>query len=395
MSAEMNAPMNEDLNAAASANALIPLTDGQESLYILSRLASHLPVYNMPFAFRIRGPLHLRAFMEALRLLVARHNALRAQIVETESGLRQRVLSSAEAAFEFHDLSKTDPEQRDSEFKSELNSRAAAPFDLLRQTPFRTDLFKLAEDDHAVLFNLHHTFGDMSAIRILFRDFQELYSATQAGRAPSLPEIGVQMDEFAVRGAGDKPSEATLKFWRERLNGFTSELELPGDSARPAMPSFRGAAHSLLIPAAVANTVKTLARANKCSPYMAFLAVFQTLIYRYTNQEQFVVATPFSQRVDPELENTVGYLISLLPIASAINPRASFRELLAEVRKTTLDALAHENVSLRRILQATNVAADNPRNALSRVVFCRGQPSQCAQSRCVPIFRGRAGSPDA
>src|SRR4051812_4464297 len=163
--------------------ALAPLTDGQESLYILSRLCNDLPVYNMPFAYRLRGPLHLRAFMEALRLLVARHHALRAQIVETENGLRQRVLEANEPVFEFHDLSKTDPEQRDPEFKSELNARASAPFDLSRATPFRTDLFRLADDDHAVLFNLHHTFGDMSALRILFRDFQELYSATLAGRS--------------------------------------------------------------------------------------------------------------------------------------------------------------------------------------------------------------------
>jgi amino acid adenylation domain-containing protein len=349
--------------------ALAPLTDGQESLYILTRLANDLPVYNIPFAFRTRGPLHLRAFMEALRLLVARHHALRAQIVETESGLRQRVLEATEPAFEFHDLSKTDPAQRDEEFKSELLSRASAPFDLSRETPFRTDLFKLAEEDHAVLFNLHHTFGDMSALRILFRDFQELYSATLAGRAPALPEIGLQMDQFATRAAAEKPNDATLKFWRERLHGFTTELELPTDAARPTMPSYRGAIHSLQISSTTANALKTLARSAKCSPYMAFMAALQTLIYRYTNQKQFVVATPFSRRLDPELENTIGYLINLLPIASAINPRASFRELLAQVRKTTLEVFAHENVSLRRILQETNVAGDNPRNALSRVVF--------------------------
>ena len=359
-----------DVNqSSANELGLAPLTDGQESLYILSRLGNELPVYNMPFAFRTRGPLHLRAFMEALRLLVARHHALRAQIVETENGLRQRVLEANEPIFEFHDLSKTDPPQREEEFKSELLSRASAPFDLSRETPFRTDLFKLAEDDHAVLFNLHHTFGDLSALRILFRDFQEFYSATLAGRPAALPEIGLQMDQFAARTTAEKPSDATLKFWRERLNAFTTELELPIDGARPAMPAFKGALQTLQIPATVANALKTLARSAKCSPYMAFLAALQTLIYRYTNQRQFVVATPFSRRLDPELENTIGYLINLLPIPSAINPRASFRELLAEVRKTTLDAFAHENVSLRQILQETNVAGDNPRNSLSRVVF--------------------------
>ena len=349
--------------------AMTPLTDGQESLYILSRLAKERAVYNMPFAFRMRGTLHMRAFSEALRLLIARHSALRANIVETDQGLRQVISAVTEPAFEFHDLSKTDPAQRDNEFRAELTARASSGFDLARETPFRTDLFKVAEDDFAVLFNLHHTFGDMSAMRILFRDFEEFYSATLAGRSPSLPEIGVQMDQYAARVANDTPPEGTLKFWRERLDGFTAELELPADGARPAMPSFRGGVHTAVIAPATVTAIKTLARAHKCSPYMAFLALLQTLIYRYTNQKKFAVATPFSRRLDPELENTVGYLINLLPIPSAINPRESFRELLAEARKTTLDVFANENISLRRILQTANVPADNPRNALSRVVF--------------------------
>src|ERR1700759_5513424 len=75
---------------------LTPLTDGQESLYILSRLGNGLPVYNMPFAFRLRGPLNLRAFTNALRLLVERHHALRSNIVESDKGLRQWTWKEAE-----------------------------------------------------------------------------------------------------------------------------------------------------------------------------------------------------------------------------------------------------------------------------------------------------------
>lgn len=362
--------VEETLKSEAGATGkLTPLTDGQESIYILSRLGNNLPVYNIPFAFRLRGAVHMRAFAEALRLLIARHHALRSKIVESEQWLRQIISESTEPVFEFHDLSKTDPSQRENEFRTELQGRAAAAFDLERETAFRTDLFKLAEDDYAALFNLHHTFGDMSALRILFRDFEELYSATLAGRAPELPEIGLQMDAYASRAAAAAPSEETLKFWRDRLAGFSTDLELPADGARPAMPTFKGAIHNLTVSNSTATAIKTLARTNKCTAYMAFLAIVQTLVYRYTNQRRFAVSTPFSRRLDPELENTIGYLINLLPIPISINPRATFRDLLADVRKATLDAFAHENISMRRILHETKIAADNPRNALNRVVF--------------------------
>src|SRR3954464_11904418 len=109
--ASPNVNGNPQTQPADAAPRLTPLTAGQESLYILSRLASDRPVYNIPFAFRMRGALHLRAFQEALRLSVARHHALRSRIVETENGLRQIVLDADEPAFEFHDLAKTDPPQ--------------------------------------------------------------------------------------------------------------------------------------------------------------------------------------------------------------------------------------------------------------------------------------------
>jgi amino acid adenylation domain-containing protein len=360
---------NMDQTATALSRPLTPLTDGQESLYILSRLAADRPVYNMPFAFRMRGPVHLRAFMQALRQLVARHHALRSQIIETEQGLRQIVVETTELSFEFHDLSKTDPTQRETEFPAELQARASAPFALSSGTPFRVDLFKLAEEDHAVLFNLHHAFGDMSALRIVFRDFEELYRSTLAGSAGSFPEPGLQMDQYAARASVAQASQATLTFWRDRLKGLSSDLEVPTDFSRPAMPTFRGALHSFVVSPSVTSAMKALARANKCSPYMAFLATLQTLIYRYTNQRQFAVATPFSLRLDPELENTVGYLVNLLPVPIHINPRATFRDLLADVRKAALDVFGHANISMRRILQETGVSADNPRNALNRVVF--------------------------
>jgi amino acid adenylation domain-containing protein len=316
----------------------------------------------------MRGKLQLRAFQEALRALVNRHNTLRGFVIETESGLRQGFSQTAEPAFEFHDLSKTDPTQREPEFRAELIARAAAPFDLSREA-FRTDLFKLADDDHAVLFNLHHAFGDMSSLRVLFQEFGELYAAVLRGTPAALPDVPLQFQDYSARATAQNPTESTLSFWRERLAPLTTDLELPTDSAAPAMPAFRGAIHSLIIPGGTAGALKSLARASKCSPFMAFLAVVQTLIYRYTNQRQFAVATPFSRRLDPELENTIGYLVNLLPIVSNINPRATFRDLLIDVRKSSLDVFAHEQISMRQLLQETKLGADNPRNALNRVVF--------------------------
>jgi len=336
---------------------MAPLTEGQESLYILSKLGNGLPVYNMPFAFRLGGPLKMEAFENALRGVARRHHALRSRILETEQGLRQSVVDT-EISVVFHDLGK------DGVKETALAERANAPFDLTREAPFRVDVFERGAEDRIALFTLHHAFGDLSAIRILFRDLEDAYN----GSADAPPPNAIQMDAYAAQRAGVAPLEKTSSFWRERL-ARVADLELPLDRPRPRMASFRGAAHDTKFSTALTSGMKTLARANKCSPYMAFLAVLQTLIYRYTNQREFTIATPFSLRQEPELENTIGYLINLLPIPCSINPRMTFRDLLAEARKSCLDVFAHQDISLRRILQEAKISTDNPKNALSRVVF--------------------------
>jgi amino acid adenylation domain-containing protein len=366
-------PPAEELARIDTEPQLAPLTDGQESLYILSRLANGLGVYNMPFAFRLRGPLNMRAFLQGLRFLTARHSSLRTNIIETDKGFRQWIWGAGDPALEFHDLARGADSNANLEetLAKELRRCASEPFDLARQSPFRADVFHLADDDHVALFTLHHAFGDIAAVRILFRDFEAAYSAalTEGADPAVFPEIAVQMDQYAQRAAKSTPPEHVLHFWRERIAGLNAELELPTDAPRPRMPSFRGGVHYTHIPATIVSGMKTLARANKCSPYMAFLAALEALIYRYTNQRKFALATPFTQRQDPELDNTVGYLINLLPIPCSVNPQGNFRELLNEARKNALEVFANQDISLRRILQEAKITGENPRNGLSRVVF--------------------------
>lgn len=363
-------PKTAALEASSETNPqLAPLTDGQESLYILSRLARNAAVYNMPFAFRLKGNLNAEAARKAVNLVVNRHSALRSNIIETDQGLRQATRANDTAFFEVHDLTSLPESEREEALQKELRDSAAHTFQLDRETAFRVDLFRLAENEHVILFTLHHAFGDIISTQILFREFSEAYAANVEGKAPAWTEVPVQMDQYARREASQPANPNVLKFWRERLATIPGDLELPADFPRPRIPTFKGAIHYLRLPKSFLLTVRSFARAHKCSAYMAFLTVLEVLIYRYTNQRQFAVATPFSSRRDPKLENTVGYLINLLPIACHVRPRATFNELLDEARQATFEIFDNESISLRRILQELKIPADSPKNFLNRVVF--------------------------
>jgi amino acid adenylation domain-containing protein len=339
-----------------------PLTYAQESLYFLEQLTNGQPVYNMPQAFRLRGSLDVKALEKATRFVVGRHEPLRTKVIETSEGPQQVAGLGDEVCFRVHELKSGEEGPR-------LEEAVVEPFDLKHGPVFRVDAFLLGPSENLLLLNLHHIIGDMSSLAIIFSELETAYAAYRSGSAPSFETEPLQLGAFAAEKRVREISKETLKFWRENLNDFTSELELPIDRFRPKYPSFRGATHYFDLPGELRGSLCELARKNKSSLYMVCLAVVQTLLHRYSGQEKFALATPFTDRDDPKLERTIGYLINLLPIACDVRANQTFRELLANVRAQCLNVYAHHEISFRRIIQELGISSENPKPPLARVVF--------------------------
>ncbi len=62
---------------ALSRSGPLPLSYAQQRLWFLDELEPGTPVYNMPFALRVRGKLNVDALQTALNELVKRHETLR------------------------------------------------------------------------------------------------------------------------------------------------------------------------------------------------------------------------------------------------------------------------------------------------------------------------------
>jgi amino acid adenylation domain-containing protein len=163
--------------------------------------------------------------------------------------------------------------------------------------------------------------------------------------------------------------EETREFWRNALKEHTADLDLTLDRQRPRLPTFAGEALYRDFPPELATQIKQLARSQRCSVYMICLAALQVLIHRYTGQEKFCVATPFSDRDDTAFENTIGYLINLLPVPCTVEAGQPFSELLEVTRANCLEAYANNAISFRQILKELNLPSDSPKPPLARVVF--------------------------
>ncbi len=102
---------------------------------------------------------------------------------------------------------------------------------------------------------------------------------------------------------------------------------------------------------------------------MAFLALFQTLLLRYTGQPDLMVGTPVAGRGYRELEGLIGLFVNTVVLRGDLAGDPAFHELLGRARRVSLEAFQHQNVPLERLIEELQPDRDLARNPLFQVMF--------------------------
>ncbi|HEY2737200.1 MAG TPA: condensation domain-containing protein, partial [Thermoanaerobaculia bacterium] len=334
----------------------LPLSFAQQRLWLIDQLEPGSPLYNMPVALRIAGPLDADALALCLGEIVRRHEALRTVFAMFE-GLEGAPVQVIQPASPFLlplvDLSGLPERRRDGLALCLAGEEAGRPFDLARGPLLRGVLLRLGEEDHAVALTMHHIASDGWSLGILVREVVALYAAFAAGQPSPLPELPVQYADFAVwqrswlRG---EVLEGEIAYWRRQLAGLPPLLDLPTDRPRPAIQSYRGASRPLLLPAALVRQSEALARSEGATLFMVLLAAFQALLARTSGQDDLAVGSPVAGRNRMETEGLIGFFINTLVLRGDLS-EASFRELLGRTRETALAAWLHQEVPFEKLVQ--------------------------------------------
>jgi amino acid adenylation domain-containing protein len=348
------------------------LSFGQERLWILDRLTPGTAVYNMPLAFRLRGPLAAGALADAISEVVRRHEALRTTF-ERAGGEPVQVVSPPEPRpLPVADLSVLPEEERESEAGRLAREEALRPFDLRRGPLFRAALLRLASGEHRLLLTMHHIVSDGWSLGVLLREVSDLYAAFAAGRPSPLAGLPVQYPDFALwqrRWLEGGELAAQLSWWRERLGGSLPILELPADRPRPAIPSQRGSEERLGLPMDLAGRLRELSRRQGATLYMTLLAAFDTLLYRYTGQDDLLVGSPVAGRTRAESEGLIGFFVNTLVLRTGLAGDLGFSPLLARVRESVLGAWTHQDVPFERLVEELAPERDLSRSPLFQILL--------------------------
>jgi amino acid adenylation domain-containing protein len=353
----------------------LPLSYAQQSLWFLSQLAPDSPFYSIPLALELRGPLAADLLARSLEEIERRHEALRTSFTTLDGSPVQVIREAGPVALPCCDLSGlAGPagEQREQEAARLLLAEALVPFDLAGGPLLRAHLLRLGRERHILLLVVHHIVSDGWSIDILLAELTALYGAFAAGRPSPLPELPLQYADFAVWQRGLLTSQsfaATLAYWKARLDGAPPLQDLPGDRPRPAVQSYRGAAHGFHLPAPLCQDLKALAVDHGSTLFMALLAALDVLLLRLSGREDLVVGSAVAKRSRSELEGLIGLFVNMLPLRTQVDPEGGFHAVLGAVRETALAAYTHQDLPFEVLVEELAPERDLSRNPLFQIAL--------------------------
>ncbi len=353
-------------------DAPLPLSFAQQRLWFLDRMEPGSAAYNMPAVLRLRGALDAAALRRALGETVRRHEALRTTFGASADGPVQTVAPPAPVPLAAIDLRGLAEPEREAELLRRAREEAARPFDLAEGPLLRAALLRLGERDHALLFTLHHAVSDGWSVGLLIREVSALYGAFARGEESPLPEPPVQYADYAMwqrewlRGETLREQAA---YWREQLRGAPPVLELPTDRPRPALVSARGATVRLALSPEATGALRELARSGGATLFMALLAGWQTLLGRYSGQDDVVVGVPVAGRTRVEVEGLIGCFVNTLALRTDLSGDPTTGELLARVRGGVLGAHAHQDLPFEQLVEELGVGRSLSHTPLFQAVF--------------------------
>jgi|GEM_PF-6431569 len=303
--------------------------------------------YHIPFALRLTGEVDTGALGRAVLGLVTRHEALRTRFFE-QDGTPYQVIDPPPARTPFV-LVDLDHEQ----IVAWVTEEVQRELDLTVGPVFRAALARLTPTEGVLVLSVHHFVSDGWSLRVLTAELSQLYAAEVAGTDAGLPEVPVQLADYAAWQRdwlrGEEP-RSRLRYWQDQLEGLEL-LEFPPRRPEPGQ-DLTGASLRRHVPEDVCRAVHGYARAHGVSLLSVLHAALVVVLHRRTGQTDISVSSSFSGRSHAEFETVLANLAASLILRARLSDAPTFAELVRRCHRLALGAAANQDVPLQTITEA-------------------------------------------
>ncbi|MEH2230338.1 MAG: non-ribosomal peptide synthase/polyketide synthase [Nostoc sp.] len=355
-----------------SRDAELPLSYSQTRLWFLDQFDPNSAFYNIPIALRLVGSLKIAALEQSLQEIIHRHEALRTNFITVDGKPSQIIQTETNWTVSVVDWKHLSPTEQEIAAQQLAQQQAIQPFELATQALVRATLVVLSETEHILLMCMHHIVSDGWSMGVFVQELAALYSAYSQGQTSPLAPLPIQYADFAIwqrQWLQGDILQKQLSYWEKQLADAPALLSLPTDRPRPAVQTFAGATQQFELSIELTSKLTKLSQEQGVTLFMTLLAAFDTLLYRYTEQEDILVGTPIANRNRGEIEGLIGFFVNTLVLRTDLSGNPSFSELLNRVRQMAMEAYSHQDLPFEMLVETLQPERDLSHAPLFQVDF--------------------------
>jgi len=342
-------------SARAEGDSPPPISILQEHALWIERELPGLPQLNLPFAYRLRGPLNVPALERSLAEVVRRHDSLRTGFAWRDAQPIAVIVPAVDinSLIAFEDLAASAPTGNArtkplllKKAELEAEQEALTPFDMHRPPLLRARLLRLGSDDYVLLLTLHDLIADGWSMAIFMEEVSQLYAAFAAGRQAQLPEPVLQFSDFARwqrRWCTSDAARQQFTYWKERLRE-ASPLFAAHHGVGDALLAADIAQEPIHLSTDLVARLSALSHSQGATLFMTLLAGFKTLLLARSGRNDICVATAVANRSQPRTERMIGPVGNASLIRTWLDADLSFQEALRRVRDSVLETHARQEL---------------------------------------------------
>ncbi|GAA5530707.1 amino acid adenylation domain-containing protein [Herpetosiphon gulosus] len=357
-----------------------PMSFAQQRLWFLEQLQPNSALYHIASLLEIQGPLDQTALQQSINHIIVRHESLRTTFGMVDQTPMQLISSELLLTPIVHDLQALDLEQRWFVALEQAKASCLVPFDLSQGPLVRLELFQLAPEHCLMAVVLHHIISDGWSMELFIQELVISYESYRAGFHPQLVPLALQYADYSEwqrEWLASPRQQQQLDFWQQQLADAPKRLELATDHPRPAQQSFAGNTLSFGIPSQQTSQLRNLAQQTQTTPFMLALAVFASLLSRYSRQDQVLIGSPIANRTTAEAQPLIGFFVNTVVFKVQLSPSLDLLSLVEQVREQSLAVYANQDVPFEQVVQHLQLERNLSHSPIFQVMLAyQNVPSQ-------------------
>ncbi|WP_027338802.1 non-ribosomal peptide synthetase [Halonatronum saccharophilum] len=336
-----------------------PLSSAQERIMLETEFDQSSTSYNEPFGILIEGKVDINKLELIFKKLIKRHESLRTGFEVINGEFVQKIYQ--EVPFEIKYMEKAESEI------DNILEELGKVFDLSNPPLLRVNLVKVGEDKYYLLIVLHHIIMDGASLDIMVEEMKKLYEGDE------LLALNKTYKDYAVwqreQLSNAEVIEKQKKYWLDEFSGQLPVLNLPTDYSRPKFKSYNGENITFYLDKETSDKLNRLVSDNNTTLYMGLFAAYNTLLHKYTGQEDIIIGSPMFGRPHIDLENIFGMFVNTIALRSYPEGDKSFEDFLKEAKEKVLQAYENLDYQLADLVDNLDIKRDTSRHPLFDVAF--------------------------